>query len=474
MTGWRRAAQKKNLIVGGFVSVIFLMALVFYVALQGFQRVESYHRQHAVLEQKTRIVYQMREAIQKRSFSLSHLANLSDFFDRDEERQKFNGYARDFIMARTRLLELGNTEEEMQLLGRVTETIAEVQPVFERTVEYIVENGPGGDSATKLMNDGYTEQVRVLSLLDTLVETQEALRHQSQLKIAGEKARIIPALSFATAIILFVSALIAVVVVRREGKLIKELVHARKVADEANTAKSLFLANMSHELRTPLNAIIGFSDSLISGVFGKIQDARHTEYIEMINRSGSLLLSLVNDILDLSAVEIGKVKLNYETINAKALIKECVELVLPRAKERDMSVDIDVDGDGPSLMGDARRLRQVLLNLGTNAVKFTPDGGRVCFAVRVDEASGNVLFTVSDTGIGMSEAEIRKALISFEQVHRGKLGKHEGAGLGLPLSKRLVELHGGALTLDSRSGVGTTVLVELPVRPSSMPEGEEE
>jgi len=233
----------------------------------------------------------------------------------------------------------------------------------------------------------------------------------------------------------------------------------RDNAEAANHAKSEFLANMSHELRTPLNAILGFSEVIKSQMFGPLS-GRYRSYAADIFNSGNHLLELINEILDLSKLEAGKLELHEEDVNLGAAVEACMQLVEPQARKTQIRLSASFDDDISLVRVDPRRFRQIMINLLTNAVKFTPDGGRVC--VSTFRKNGDLVLTVTDTGIGMAPEEIPKAMASFGQVDSKISRNHEGTGLGLPLTKHLVELHGGALTLESEMNVGTTVTITLP------------
>jgi PAS domain S-box-containing protein len=238
---------------------------------------------------------------------------------------------------------------------------------------------------------------------------------------------------------------------------------AKTAAEAANRAKSQFLANMSHELRTPLNAILGFSQMLSQRLVGPLGE-KQVEYIDIIYRSGSHLHDIINDILDLAKVDAGKLNLILEDgVDPSAIVSACVALVKERANTGALHLAVRVDPALPMIVADAMRLKQILLNLLSNAVKFTEPGGSVVIAVRLP-GPDTIAFDVRDTGVGMSEAEIKIALEPFGQVDDGLSRRHEGTGLGLPLASRLVELHGGSFHIDSRKGQGTTATVTLPVK----------
>ena len=231
-------------------------------------------------------------------------------------------------------------------------------------------------------------------------------------------------------------------------------------AEEANRSKSEFLANMSHELRTPLNAINGFSEIMLKEMFGPLGDERYTGYMNDILTSGKHLLELINDILDMSKIEAGKMQLQPEPTDVTELIEQCLRIVRGRADEKRLQLRADVS-DLPELEIDPRAFKQVMINLVSNAVKFTPEGGRV--NVRGFLSGLGVAFQISDTGIGISKDDLPRLGRPFEQIENQHSKSHQGSGLGLALSKSLIELHGGTLSIDSRLGEGTTVTIVIPI-----------
>ena len=236
---------------------------------------------------------------------------------------------------------------------------------------------------------------------------------------------------------------------------------AKDDADTANRAKSEFLANMSHELRTPLNAIIGFSGSIQQQIFGPLGNEKYDEYITHIQDSGEHLLDVINDILDVSVIEAGKLELANDAVDLTDCAESAARLVRTRAERGRLRLVIDVDDGLPGLIADSRRLKQILVNLLSNAVKFTPRQGEIHLkAARNDD--GGLRVTVADTGIGMTQREIDLALSPFGQVETGMSRRREGTGLGLPLTLGLVEAHGGILSIESEPGVGTTVIIDMP------------
>ncbi len=239
------------------------------------------------------------------------------------------------------------------------------------------------------------------------------------------------------------------------------LAHARDQAEAADRAKSEFLAMMSHELRTPLNAVIGFSEIMKTEALGPIGSARYREFADDIHASGQHLLDLINDILDLSKIESGKSRLCEEEIEIVKLVDSVVTLVRESARENAIEIELDHAADLPDMLADRRKLKQILANLLSNGIKFTPAGGKVSLRSWFDADSGHV-FQVADTGIGIALEDIPKALAPFQQIDSKLSREHAGTGLGLPLTKALVELHGGTLDIQSEVGVGTTVTLRFP------------
>jgi two-component system cell cycle sensor histidine kinase PleC len=244
---------------------------------------------------------------------------------------------------------------------------------------------------------------------------------------------------------------------------------AEKVrAEGANRAKSEFLANMSHELRTPLNAINGFSEIMVGEMYGPL-GARYRDYARDILSSGQHLLALINDILDMSKIEAGKMTLRFEPLSLEEVVEDAVRLVRNRAETAGLLLRVNFDVL-PEVEADYRALKQVLLNLLSNAIKFTPRGGRIVVAAerRDDPLGERVRISIQDTGIGISSLDLERLARPFEQIESQHAKTQQGTGLGLALTKALVELHGGLLDLRSAPGQGTTASFSLPVRQSGV------
>jgi signal transduction histidine kinase len=239
------------------------------------------------------------------------------------------------------------------------------------------------------------------------------------------------------------------------------LCKAKEEAEAANQAKSGFLATMSHELRTPLNVIIGFSDMIVREVMGQIGNEHYRSYITDIHSSGTHLLEIINDILDLSKAEAGKLELSEEIFDLRQTIRSVEKLTGSQAQGAGLCTAFRFPKDLPLLRADERKTKQVLINLIGNAVKFTPRGGVIEVAGRLDRQAG-LAITVADTGIGIAPEDLQRVLEPFGQVDSSLSRLHQGTGLGLPLVKAIMGLHGGTLDLKSEVGVGTTVTVVFP------------
>ena len=236
---------------------------------------------------------------------------------------------------------------------------------------------------------------------------------------------------------------------------------AKDAAERGNRAKNSFLANISHELRTPLNAIIGFSEMMKHEIFGPLEPANYRTYVDDIHESGMHLLELINDILDMSKAEAGMTDLQESAVNVVDIIRTSVRMMTRRAYNGGISVEEELPGQLPMLRADERRLRQIVLNLLSNAVKFTDDGGRVAIAALL-APDGHFLIRISDNGIGMTPEDMVRVMEPFVQADSRLSRKYEGSGLGLPLTKALVNAHGGTLTLASEPDKGTTATVSFP------------
>ncbi len=239
------------------------------------------------------------------------------------------------------------------------------------------------------------------------------------------------------------------------------LIEAKEMAESANRAKTAFLANMSHELRTPLNAIIGFADLMRSHIMGPVGNEKYEEYIYNIYESGIHLLNIISDILDVSRIEAGKIKLQESDVDLPAIAQGAMRMMEHLAEEGELTAVVEIFGEVPRVFADERLVKQALLNLLSNAIKFTPPNGRVTVRV-AEQRDGSVTLSVSDSGIGISATDIERVLQPFGQVESSLARKHAGTGLGLPLAKAFMDLHGGYFELLSEVGKGTTAGMHFP------------
>jgi len=296
-----------------------------------------------------------------------------------------------------------------------------------------------------------------IELLSDITDSSEEIFHVQLFCTAG----IIIGFLVFLCILLIVSHKTELIITKQhEANL--ELAEAATTAKAENLEKSQFLANVSHELRTPLNAIIGFSEMLKNEAKESIHEQKHHDYIGDIHSSGVHLLSLINDILDYSKAEAGKLELDISEVNAHKMVQNCMRLVGPRAESGQVRLIEDLPKEQLTMITDGKKFKQILLNLLSNAVKFTPPGGEVHVTGWSNVSDSSFTFEVRDTGIGIAPKDISRAMSPFGQVDNTLKRKYEGTGLGLPLTKKFVELMGGKFTIESQLNVGTKITFTLP------------
>ena len=242
-------------------------------------------------------------------------------------------------------------------------------------------------------------------------------------------------------------------------KIEREIETARKDAEHASALKSDFLAKVSHEIRTPLNAILGFAEVIMEERFGPIGNERYKDYLKDIHSSGVHVMSLVNDLLDLSKIEAGKLELTFGSVDANRIVSECISLMQPQANRARVIIRSSLAQRLPNIVADERSLRQIVLNLLSNAVKFNEAGGQVIVSTALTDA-GHAVIRIRDTGIGMSDSELQVAMEPFRQIATAR--RAGGTGLGLPLTKALVEANRASFTIKSKQNDGTLIEVAFP------------
>ncbi|MBV8936814.1 MAG: PAS-domain containing protein [Alphaproteobacteria bacterium] len=250
----------------------------------------------------------------------------------------------------------------------------------------------------------------------------------------------------------------------------RRLIQARSQAEAANRAKSEFLANMSHELRTPLNAIIGFSEIIAHELFGPLGNEKYLDYMKDIHQSSLHLLSIINDVLDMSKIEAGKLELSREPLNVRSLIGEVIRMVRERAESRGIRLVTTLADENLKIWADERAMKQIFLNLLSNAIKFSREGGEVCIRIAANRPNLAIV-EFEDHGIGMNEEELERALQPFGQAKPSTTRNYGGTGLGLPITKGLIEAHGGKLAIESRAGQGTIARIAVPTERTALAAG---
>jgi signal transduction histidine kinase len=388
------------------------------------------------------------------------------------------------VMARLAVL-LQSDPEQRAKVGRLQNIVARKLAELNQTITLNRAGDHSGAVAIVSAGDGYALMAEARKITSDIQAVQARARDiQIARSTAGYNRTIWFAgvLLGALALLIAFSAIMALINYRagekvisdirtlteqlqqEKGRLLRtvgELNIAKAAADDANRAKSEFLAGMSHELRTPLNAILGFSEIIKDELFGPVGQHQYADYANDVHKSGQHLLDLINDVLDLSKIQAGKVELREAEVDLSRLVRDAISFTRERARKGGVSLSFDDNASGPVLLADRRLLTQILLNLLSNAIKFTPSGGTV--TARTFSDARGIGFSVEDTGIGMSPDDIVKAMSPYGQIDSKVARKHQGTGLGLPISQSLAALHGGNLVVESTPGRGTIITLVLPI-----------
>ncbi len=419
LRGWRRACQTALVGFAIFASTVAALAWLAVRALRSAQFAAAYQRRgEARLKRQRSLLQSILENIDEglsvfdgRGRLIARNQRFCELLDLPAD-MPFQATLADILMHQTIRGDFGETEAPIEVAGRLARFYDQVPVVKER----VTPTGRTLQIRRRAMPEG-----AVLSIYSDITEIRASER---------------------------------------------KIVQARSQAEIANRSKSEFLANMSHELRTPLNAIIGFSEIISNELFGTIANEKYLEYMKDIHASSLHLLSIINDVLDMSKIEAGKFELSKERIVIRRVVADVVRMMRERAGSRGIALVQRLGNGDIAIWADERAMRQILLNLLSNAIKFSAEGGSII--VRLDAGNdGSVVLEVEDHGIGMDEAEQKRALQPFGQAKTATTRDYGGTGLGLPITKGLVEAHGGALTVISQAGKGTTVRVVLPTEPLS-------
>jgi signal transduction histidine kinase len=359
-----------------------------------------------------------------------------------------------------RLAQAGDVLDQRDV-GQLKASVGKRMAVLDRTIA-LRQQGRTRDAVNIIVSGlGYRLMAQIRGHAHSLELAQD--QKLSGLRAArdtGLRFTFIVIAALLTTLILFlaISMSATLTVLRERDRSMRQLAAAKFEADEANRGKSEFLASMSHELRTPLNAILGFSEVIQTQMLGPVGSPLYREYAEHIHKSGQHLLDLINDVLDLSKINAGKMELREEEVAISSLVYDSLALVRGRADQ--VKLEELPTGNLPLIWADNRLLKQILVNLLSNAIKFTPVGGMVSIGAALSPSG--ISISVSDTGIGMSANEINKAMSEYGQVDSKVARDHQGTGLGLPICVSLAKLHGGELEIASLPGSGTTVTLALP------------
>jgi two-component system, cell cycle sensor histidine kinase PleC len=321
--------------------------------------------------------------------------------------------------------------------------------------------GTQGVFEGQVFEDGIDRLVAVAPLHEHSVNIVTSITRDQALSDFFRYLLLVSTVLLLSGAILIVLLMLTLRQITQRHQIETELLAAEMEAEKGNKAKSDFLASMSHELRTPLNAIIGYSDMLKRHTFGTLGSDKNIEYVSDINSAGTHLLGLINDILDISKIDAGKEDILVREVDIDPVLRECVEMVKVLANERHISISHEMPNFFPTVKVDSRHLSQILINLLSNAIKFTPHGGSIDISVMIG-IDRSVEIKITDTGIGISADEIPKVMEEFERAGEVLSRSQQGTGLGLPLTKRLVELNNGTLSIQSEVGKGTTVTVHFP------------
>lgn len=464
-------AQLVRAISLGFAVVLGLTVVLGGIGLQQLNSVNaSMDKIVTVNNSKIALASAMRDAIRLRAVSINKMLSLRDYFKRDQELMKFYNYARDYREARERLVDLGMDAHERAIIEKLRLSTQSAQPSVRQAAELLLESELPGDYE-RIFSQATAKQEALLELLDESIELQKEYANRALVAARHKFKYTVASFLLVLSVLLIIGIVIARFVVHYAANKNKalacknlELQAARAKADEATQAKSEFLANMSHEIRTPLTIIIGFSETLVDPSINAKD--RHRAVLAIQN-AGKHLYDIITDVLDVSKIEAGKLEMESIAVSPLELVKETIRLVDQKAVERGLQILADFSLPLPkTIISDPIRLKQILLNLCSNAVKFT-QSGTITIGLSFDSHNLEMIFTITDTGIGMTQEQADKVFAPFQQGDISIARYYGGTGLGLSISKQLARRLGGDITCESEVGKGTrfTVTVDAGAPP---------
>jgi signal transduction histidine kinase len=459
----RKKIRTNRIILLGFALILVIMATLTAIWLTHTTTTNNNITKIVNAQEKTELVFAMRDAANQRALSLYRMSVLSDPFEQDEEYLRFRTLAEDFIKARLALAELGESKIERAAWLKAKPKIQQGT----RNQNLVTDAIADGDisSANELMaNTVIPTQNEVLNHLTRMLNLQKTHVANELNNVAEVNKRVYLQVTLLGSFALILGTIIAFLVVKTSTRSQEKLILAQQESQEANEHKSLFLANMSHELRTPLNAIIGYSEMLQEevadmGVQSFVSD------LDKINHSGKHLLNLINDILDVSKIEAGKMELYPEEFRLTSLIDEVSNTMKPLLTQNRNHFRVEPDDFDELMYTDLTKLRQTLFNLLSNACKFTEFGEvHLSFSKYTVKKEPWIKIAITDTGIGMDRNQMDKLFAPFTQADASTTRNYGGTGLGLTISKKFVEMMGGNISVTSESGKGSTFTINIPAR----------
>jgi len=475
----RHAGSMKLPLIVGFAGIILLIVFLVGLSVQSLKQTQEAIRNDTSALGKNKAAFNMLRTTFSGIYTVAITPFIDDFFDLDANYQVFNDGARDFLQGRYDFERIGVDEEEKKLFKELDAAIEVLRP---RIHGYFKDAGDSIDDPDRdkrhdelfgRIKDIYDPYDDLLSIIDRLTQRQIQSHQSNMSKLDETTSTTITAIITTGAVMVLVCVAIAVFVIRRESQksnaLVREIYtrrEAEQAAEAASFAKNDFLSHMSHELRTPLNAIIGFSDSIKAETFGPIGD-RYIEYAGDINQSGQHLLVLINEILDLSKIESGNIEINFKNLQLLDCIDYCMTIIRPQAEKEGITVSGECLCDSRrNVRADPVRLRQVLINVLSNAVKYNKPGGHIGIWCEENDQTGMGRLYVKDTGLGIPEEYKGIIFDPFSRDPRTAKEK-EGTGIGLSIAKSLMERMNGDIGFESTIDEGTTFWIDIPLAETS-------